>query len=91
MKRGDRSPCGSDAGFIPAGNFSGESHVCINQGLNHPSSAFQTKTPLSLGTSRPGSMAQVKGVRWQGGGGLGLRAQPGVLWSRHSPERIPMG
>ena len=88
---GDRSPCGSDTGFILAGNFSGESLVCINQGLNPPSSAFQTTTPLSLGTSRPGSMAQVKGVRWQGGGGLGFRAQPGVLWSRHSPKPVPMG
>lgn len=91
MKRGDRSPCGSDTGFVLGGCFSRESPVCINQGPNPLSSAFQAGTPLSLGTSRPGSMALVKGVRWQGGGGLGLRAQPGVLWSRHSPEHVPMG
>ena len=76
---GDRSPCGSDTGFVLGGSFSGESPVCINQGPNPPSSAFQTVTPLSLGTSRPESMAQMKGVRWQVGGGLGLRAQPDDL------------
>ena len=91
LKMGDRSPCGSDTGFILAGNFSGESPVCINQGPNPLSSASQTVTPLSLGTSRPGTMTSVKGVRWQVGGGLGLRAQPGVLWFRHSPEHVPMG
>lgn len=91
LKMGDRSPCRSDTGFVLGGGFSGESPVCINQGPNPLSSAFQRVTPLSLGTSRPGSMAQVKGVRWQVGGGLGLRAQPGVLWFRHSPKHVPMG
>ena len=86
-----RMICGSDTGFILAGNFSGESPVCINQGPNPPSSASQTVTPLSLGTSRPGSTTPVKGVRWQVGGRLELRAQPGVLWFRHSPEHVPMG
>ena len=77
--------------IYPGWKLQGESLVCINQGLNSPSSAFQTMTPLSLGTSRTGSVAPVKGVRWQVGGGLGFRAQPGVLWSRHSPKHVPTG